>query len=252
MGILDRISTILRANINDLIDRAEDPEKMLEQILRDMESQIGEARSAVASMIAQEKELQADMEENEHLAVEWRRKAELAVGRNQDELAREALKRKNQYQSNAETYRHQWSSQVEMVAKLKDQLRQLESKYQTAYSQKDVLIARRRRAQAQAQVSQTLSGLPRLDSGAELDRMERKIRGEEARAAAYIELSGESLDNQFAALESDSEVDDELSALKAQLRGPESPQIAAPAGSGTASGTAGTTTSGTTTSETPE
>ena len=115
MGILDRISTILRANINDMLDKSEDPEKMLEQILRDMESQIGEARGAVATMIAQEKELKVDMEENERLTTEWERKAELALTRDQEDLAREALKRKNQYATNAVTYRHQWEAQVEMV-----------------------------------------------------------------------------------------------------------------------------------------
>lgn len=233
MGILDRISTILRANINDLLDKAEDPEKMLEQILRDMESQIAEARGAVASMIAQEKELQADMEENERLTGEWQRKAELAITRGQDDLAREALKRKNQYQANAETYRRQWTSQVEMVGKLKGQLRQLESKYQHSLSQKDVLIARRRRAQAQEQVSKTVSGMPRIDASAELDRMERKIRGEEARAAAYEELGDDSLDSQFAELERDAGVEDELAALKAKVRGPETSQGAPAAGAGT-------------------
>lgn len=219
MGILDRISTILRANINDLLDKAEDPEKMLEQILRDMESQIGEARNAVATMIAQEKELKQDMEENDRLTSEWQRKAELAITRSQDELAREALKRKNQYSTNADTYRTQWTAQVEMVGKLKDQLRQLESKFQQASSQKEVLIARRRRAQAQAQVSKTMSGLPRMDAAGELDRMERKIRGEEAKAAALEELGNDSLESQFEELEADSGVEDELAALKAKIRG---------------------------------
>lgn len=219
MGILDRISTIMRANINDLIDKAEDPEKMLEQILRDMESQIGEARNAVATMIAQEKELKVDMEENERLTTEWQRKAELALSRDQEDLAREALKRKNQYATNATTYRHQWEAQVEMVGKLKDQLRQLESKYQTALSQKDVLIARRRRAQAQAQVSKTISGMPKMDAASELDRMERKIRGEEAKASALAELGNDSLESQFAELEEDAGVEDELAALKAKVKG---------------------------------
>ncbi|MCC6627147.1 MAG: PspA/IM30 family protein [Chloroflexi bacterium] len=219
MGILDRISTILRANINDMLDKAEDPEKMLEQILRDMETQIGEARNAVATMIAQEKELKADMEENDRLAGEWQRKAELALTRDQDDLAREALKRKNTYASNADTYRTQWAAQKEMVVKLKDQLRMLESKYQQALSQKDVLIARRRRAQAQQQVSKTISGLPKMDATSELDRMERKIRGEEAKAEALAELGTDSLDAQFAELERDAGVDDELAALKARVKG---------------------------------
>jgi phage shock protein A len=219
MGILDRISTILRANINDMLDKSEDPEKMLEQILRDMETQIGEARNAVATMIAQEKELKVDTEENERLTTEWQRKAELALTRDQEDLAREALKRKNQYSTNAVTYRHQWEAQVEMVGKLKDQLRQLESKYQTALSQKDVLIARRRRAQAQAQVSKTISGLPKMDAASELDRMERKIRGEEAKASALAELGNDSLESQFDELEEDAGVEDELAALKAKVKG---------------------------------
>jgi phage shock protein A len=184
-----------------------------------MESQIGEARGAVATMIAQEKELKVDMEENERLTTEWQRKAELALSRDQEDLAREALKRKNQYATNAVTYRHQWEAQVEMVGKLKDQLRQLESKYQTALSQKDVLIARRRRAQAQAQVSKTISGMPKMDAASELDRMERKIRGEEAKASALAELGNDSLESQFAELEEDAGVEDELAALKAKVKG---------------------------------
>jgi phage shock protein A len=219
MGILDRVSTLLRANINDLLDKAEDPEKMLEQILRDMESQIAEARNAVATMIAQEKELKADLEENERLTVEWQKKAELAISRDNEALAREALKRKNQYAANAETYRSQWTAQVEMVNKLKDQLRQLESKYQTALSQKDVLIARRRRAQAQAQVSKTLSGMPKMDASSEIDRFERRIRSEEAKASALAELGNDSLESQFDELERDSGVEDELAALKAKVKG---------------------------------
>lgn len=219
MGILDRISTILRANINDLLDKSEDPEKMLEQILRDMEGQIGEARNAVATMIAQEKELKADMQENERLTGEWQKKAELALTRDQEDLAREALKRKNTFSTNADTYRAQWAAQVEMVAKLKDQLRLLESKYQSALSQKDVLIARRRRAQAQAQVSQTISGMPRMDATAEIDRFERRIRGEEAKAEALTELGTDSLESQFDALERDAGVEDELAALKAKVQG---------------------------------
>lgn len=218
MGILDRISTILRANVNDLLDKAEDPEKMLEQILRDMESQIGEARNAVATMIAQEKELKSDLDENETLAKEWTRKAELAVARDQDTLAREALKRKNTYAANAETYRHQWTSQVEMVAKLKSQLQQLESKYQSSLSQKEVLIARKRAAQAKIQVNKTMSGLPKLDAASEIDRFDRKIRSEEARAEALEELGQDSLESQFADLEADAGVEDELAAIKARVK----------------------------------
>jgi phage shock protein A len=159
------------------------------------------------------------MQENERLTGEWQKKAELALTRDQEDLAREALKRKNTFSTNADTYRAQWAAQTEMVAKLKDQLRLLESKYQSALSQKDVLIARRRRAQAQAQVSQTISGMPRMDATAEIDRFERRIRGEEAKAEALTELGTDSLESQFDALERDAGVEDELAALKAKVQG---------------------------------
>ncbi|HWK79487.1 MAG TPA: PspA/IM30 family protein, partial [Thermomicrobiales bacterium] len=136
MGIFDRVSNLVRANVNDLLDRAEDPEKMLEQIIRDMESGIGDARSQVAAMIAQEKELEADYEANAKLADEWGEKAKRAVAAGKDDLAREALRRKKDADENAAVYQQQLEIQKQTVAKLKSQLNQLEAKYQSTVSQK--------------------------------------------------------------------------------------------------------------------
>src|SRR5919108_49275 len=205
MGILDRMSTILRANINALLDQAEDPEKTLDQIIRDMADAIGQARGQVAEMIAQEKLLEADMERNLSLAREWGSKAELAMSRGAEDLSREALRRKIDYDRNAHAYASQLQSQQEVVAKLKHDLEQLEYKYESAVRNREAMIARHRRALAQQKVARTAAQLTTLDPTSELSRMEERIRIEEARAAALTEVQNRpSLDDQFAALEGDS------------------------------------------------
>lgn len=215
MAILDRISQLVRANVNDLIDRAEDPQKMLDQILRDMQSNITQARAQVASMIAQEKELEADLDQTKQLSAEWNDKATRAVTAGKDDLAREALRRKRDNDESSTLYAQQLDVQQQSVEKLKQQLRLLESKYQTTLSQRDTLVARQRRAQATQQVAQHVSVLSPLDPSAELDRMERKIRSNEAQAAALTELDDSSFDAQFREL-GDADIEQELQALKAQ------------------------------------
>ena len=184
MGILDRMTRLLRANVNDMIDHAEDPEKMLDQLIREMNDQMHMARGQVAAMIAQEKELQMDYDQSARMASEWDRKAELAVTQGKDDLAREALRRKRDNDDHAQVYASNLQSQQEMVTKLKTQLQQLEAKYESARANRDVLIARQRRAEAMQKVSSTMSGLKSLEPGEELDRMERRIRSNEAKALA--------------------------------------------------------------------
>jgi phage shock protein A len=253
MGILDRLSTILRANINAMLDQAEDPEKTLDQLIRDMAAAIGEARGQVAEMIAQEKLLEADMERNSNLARDWGQKAELAVSRNADDLAKEALRRKIDYDNNAQAYQSQLQAQQQIVAKLKHDLNELENKYESAVRNREALIARHRRAVAQQKVAQTAAQLTTMDPSSELSRMEQRIRMEEARAAAISEVQGrQTLEDQFAALEGDSELDRQLADLKARVSGAlppggqpaglpsgsesETPTPATPTGSGSASG----------------
>jgi phage shock protein A len=217
MGILDRMSRLIRANINDMIDRAEDPQKMLDQLIREMNDQMHMARGQVAAMIAQEKELQMDYDQAARLSAEWDRKAELAVTQNKDDLAREALRRKRDNSEHAQTYALQLQSQKEMVTKLKSQLQQLEAKYESARANRDVLIARQRRAEAVQKVSSTMSGLKSLDPGEELNRMERRIRSNEARALAEQSMADDAMSSQFAALDGDLEVEDDLQRLKARV-----------------------------------
>ncbi|CAN5716933.1 PspA/IM30 family protein [soil metagenome] len=222
MGITDRISRIVRANINELVDRAENPEVMIDQIIRDMKSGIDEARGQVATMIAQEKLLAGDLADAEKLATAWGEKADRAVTAGKDDLAREALRRKRDSTQNAELYAEQLDVQQHSVARLKEQLGQLESKYQKTSSERDSLLARQRRARVQRDVTEKISEFSPFDPTADLERMERKIRQNEAEAQAVLEMGDSSFETQFEELEMDDEIEAELAALK---------EGAAPAGS---------------------
>ncbi len=223
MGILDRISTILRSNINAILDAAEDPEKVIDQIIRDQEDGIRQARGQVAEMIAEEKRLRAEAEHNQKLAVEWGQKAELAVRRGADDLAREALRRQSDFEDNARVYHTQWTGQKEAVAKLKNALHQLEEKYEATKRQRDVLIARYRRAQTQQQIQRVAASLSITDPSAELARMEDRIRRQEALAEAHAEMAAETVETRFAELEGDDELEEKLAALKASIQAKELP-----------------------------
>lgn len=221
MGILDRMSRLIRANINDMIDRAEDPEKMLNELMREMQGSIREARQQVANMIAQEKLVEAELQEAQMDAREWERKAELAIQRDREDLAREALRRKRDAEEIASVYATQLASQQELVDKLRNQLKVLEHKYEEAESKRNLLIARHRRAQAQRRITETFSSLPDMSAMGELERMERRILSEEAHAAAMQELEEGDVEWQFAELESEPDVEAELLALKARISGNE-------------------------------
>ncbi|MDQ2683639.1 MAG: PspA/IM30 family protein, partial [Chloroflexota bacterium] len=163
MGIMDRLSRLLRANVNDMLDRAEDPELMLDQMLRDMETSIQAARGQVAAMIAQEKELSADLKETRELSAEWEEKARRAVQAGKDDLAREALRRKKDNDESTRLYEAQLQTQTQTLERMKNQLATLESKYQSTLSQRDTLIARQRRAKSQQQVADTVSTFSPMD-----------------------------------------------------------------------------------------
>jgi len=216
MGVIDRVSRLVRANVNDLLDQAEDPEIMIDQILRDMGSNISDARKQVASMIAQEKELEYERDETRKLADAWGDKAQRAVDAGKDDLAREALRRQKDYGDNATLYEQQLELQSQAVNKLKGQLSQLEAKYDQTRSQRDSLVARQKRARAQAQIAESVGGsnFSSLDPTSDLDRMERKIRSQEATSAAMLEMQDDSIDAQFAELDYDSDIEARLAALK--------------------------------------
>lgn len=214
MGLLDRVSMLVRSNLNDLLDRAEDPEKAIKQLLMDMQNQMIQVKTQVASAIADEKRLQARAEEAQRTADDWQRKAELALDKGDDDLAKQALQRRNTYATTASGLHEQWQAHSAQVQALKDGLRQLQTKMEEAEAKKELLIARHRSSKAQEQMHKTLSGIKGVGAMGEFDRLEAKVQQQEARAQAYTDLSVDSLDDKFAALEAESEVDRQLRELK--------------------------------------
>ena len=206
MGIFDRLRTVVSSNINDLINKAENPEKMLNQLLIDMNEQMIESKKAVAMAIADEKKLERDAAENKRQSEEWEKKAMLAVRSNRDDLAKEALLRKQEYEGYATQLHTQWTAQKESVEKLKESLRQLQGKIDEASRKKNILIARAKRAEAQDKINKTMSSISGNKSAFDtFERMSKKVDELEARTEAHKELedatSGASLERQFAQLE---------------------------------------------------
>ncbi len=232
MAILDRVSTILRANINDLIDRAEDPEKMIRQLIQDMENQLIQVKTGVAASIADEQRLKERWQQNQQQAEEWQRKAELAVQNGQDDLAKEALSRRNTFQQTALGFKEQYEEQARQVEQLKDALDRLESKLNEARTKKDLLIARARRASAERQIHETMARVDTTGVTGGFERMEEKVRTQEARAKALSELDHDTIDERFKQLEQQDELDEQLQQLKSKLgSGPAGQQQLPPGGS---------------------
>lgn len=217
MGILDRMSQVLRANINDMLNRAEDPEKMLNQILRDMEDAIQQGTSQVAEQIAQAKMIQHDLDDAKQQSDDWGKKAELAVTKGRDDLAKEALHRQNDYTHQVDIYQNQLAAQQNAVEKLKADLDALKAKYDDARRNKDMLIARAKRTDAQKQMAQAASKISTTDYSSELSRMQRRIEEGEARVEADKEVAKTSVDDDFAKLGSDDQLDAQLADLKKKM-----------------------------------
>jgi phage shock protein A len=215
MGMFERLKTVISSNINALISKAEEPEKMLNQMIIDMNEQLIESKKAVAMAIADEKKLERDMIENKTKADEWEKKAMLAVRAGRDDLAKEALLRKQEFEGYAAQLSQQWEAQKQSVEKLKEALRQLQTKIEEANRKKNILIARAKRAEAQQRINETMSTLSGNKSAFEtFERMERKVDEIEASAEAMKELdeasSGATLEKQFAQLESSPQAADAL------------------------------------------
>ncbi len=215
MGIFDRLKTVISSNMNALISKAENPEKMLNQMIIDMNQQLIDSKKAVAMAIADEKRLEREVIENKAKAEEWEKKAMLAVRAGRDDLAKEALLRKQEHESYSGQLGTQWQAQKESVEKLKESLRQLQSKIEEASRKKNILIARAKRAEAQEKINQTMSSIAGNKSAFDtFDRMAKKVDELEARTEAQKELedasSGASLEKQFALLESSPTAADSL------------------------------------------
>jgi phage shock protein A len=221
MGIFSRIGTLLKSNINEVISKAEDPEKMLNQVLTDMKQQLIEAKKQVAVSIADEKRLRKQVEDERGKGKDWERKAMMAVRAGDDVLAREALSRKTEHDASTEALDKQWHLQKQAVDKLKDQLRMLNNKIEEAKRKKHILIARKKRAEAQQTIQATMSGLSDTSAFETFDRMANKIDQMEAEAEAAGEiageLSGDTLERKFDQLEAGHGADHALAELKAKM-----------------------------------
>ncbi len=221
MGILDRFTTMLRSNINDLISRAENPEKMLNQLIVDMRSQLDKARQQVAQSIADEKKLEADSIAMGKQAEDWERRAMLAVQENRDDLAKQALVRYNEALQGAQQLHETWVKSKQETEALKASLRQLNDKIEEAKRKKNILIARARRAEAQQRIQDTLAGMGDKSAFESFERMQEKIEASERKAVASAELqqelTGDTLQRQFEQLEYHGSSDQQLLELKAKM-----------------------------------
>ncbi|MDA3941320.1 MAG: PspA/IM30 family protein [Spirochaetia bacterium] len=207
MGLFSRFGQMLKSNINDMISKSENPEKMLSQIIIDMNQQLIESKKSVASSIADEKRLERQMRNNKSLSKEWEEKAMLAVKAGKDDLAKEALLRKQEFDNLYNQYKPQWETQHEAVEKLKTALRQLQQKIEEAQRKKNLLVARSKRAHAQKKMQDTVSGLSDNSAFEVFDRMTAKVERLEAENEATLEISEIennelNLEKQFAELES--------------------------------------------------
>jgi phage shock protein A len=221
MGIFDRFSTLLRSNINDLISRAENPEKMLNQLITDMRTQLAKAKTQVAGAIADEKKLESDALAMKKQAEEWERRAMLAVQEGRDDLAKQALGRYNESLQGAQQLHETWVKSKQETEALKLSLRQLNDKIEEAKRKKNILIARARRAEAQQRIQQTMAGMSDKSAFESFERMAEKIESNERKAIAAAELheefTGDALARQFEVLEYHGSADQQLLELKQKM-----------------------------------
>ncbi|HUO28874.1 MAG TPA: PspA/IM30 family protein [Bryobacteraceae bacterium] len=216
MALLERVSTLIRANLNDLIDKAEDPEKMIKQVILDMQNQLMQVKTQVAIAIADEHVLEKKLQESEEKVTEWNRKAEMAVDKKQDDLARVALERAVSYRHMADGFREQVADQKVQVENLKTALQKLEQKLAEAQAKKDLLIAQHRRARAAAKATDAQFATSDQSTGATFERMQDKVRHSEAVSQAKAELFKDDVGERLAALEKEDQIEKMLAELKAK------------------------------------
>ena len=220
MAIFQRLKTLIKSNVNHWINKSEDAEKMLNQMLLDMQQQLIQAKQQVAVAIADEKKLRKQFETESNLSKSWEEKAMLAVNAGNDSLAKQALERKNEHSNTAKGFEQQWIGQQKSVEQLKNALKGLQSKIEDAKRKKNLLVARAKRAEAQKTISETMSGLSQNSAVDTINRMEEKIDKMEAEASATSELANEiavdDLEQQFKQLET-TETDSALDDLKKKM-----------------------------------
>jgi len=216
MALLERVSTLIRANLNDMIDKAEDPEKMIKQVILDMQNQLLQVKTQVAIAIADQHLLEKKQKENEEKTTEWMRKAELAVSKKEDDLARGALHRVESYREMTAGFTQQVADQKAQVENLKTALRKLEQKLEEARAKADVLVAQHRRARAVGKAQDARAAIGSNSKSAAFDRMKRKVEQSEAVGHAKSEMDTDDIEDRFMAIEKSDRIEQLLAEMKAR------------------------------------
>jgi phage shock protein A len=218
MALLERVSTLIRANLNDLVDKAEDPEKMIKQIILDMQNQLLQVKTQVAISIADLHVLEKKQQDNQDSEQQWLRRAEMAVDKKEDGLARAAVERAMSYKSMAESFQQQVEDQKVQVENLKSALLKLQQKLAEAQTKSEMLVAQHRRSRAIGKASDASIAIGDDSHAAAFDRMKHKVQHTEAAAQAKAELVADDVDDRFAALEKESEIDRLLAEIRARRK----------------------------------
>lgn len=221
MGIFSRFSDIVNSNINALLDKAEDPEKMVRLIIQEMEDTLVEVRSTSAKTLANKKEIAAQISKLEWQAEDWQAKAELALSKDREDLARAALVEKKKAQDHADVLKRELSLVEEQIAKLQDEVAQLQEKLADAKARQKAIVLRQKTAASRLEVKRNLDSSKVDDAMHRFEQYERKIDDLESQVEAY-DLGKNNLADEFAALEAADKIDDELAALKSKLKAKES------------------------------
>lgn len=217
MALLERVGTLIRANLNDMVDRAENPEKLLKQVILDMQNQFLQVKTQVAIAIADLHLLEKKKKENSDKEVEWMRKAELAVDKKQDDLARAALDRALGYKQFTASFDEQIADQRAQVEILKGALQKLDAKLAEAHAKADLLIAQSRRARSMEKATSAQLSVDDRNKVATLERMKHRIQRAEAVSQARVEIvAGDDIEHRLAVLEKDDQIDKMLTDMKAR------------------------------------
>jgi phage shock protein A len=221
VSFFQRVNDIINSNINDLLDRLEDPERMIKQIIREMEENISQSKEGVIEAIAREKQLLKELESHRRQSQSWQEKAQTALEAEKEDLARAALARKKEIDAVIANLEPAWESAYATSERLKTQLRKLENKLEDAKRKRSALLARQRAAEARQQMGRTLNKFQvSLDAQTKFDHMEDKIADMEARTEAAAELEDDSsaLERELLQMEIDQDVEAELKALKIKIK----------------------------------
>ncbi|MEM7773200.1 MAG: PspA/IM30 family protein [Cyanobacteria bacterium P01_A01_bin.37] len=224
MSLVDRMARLIRATANSWLGKSEDPEKMLQQVVTDMDNDLISLRQSVAQAIATQKRTERQASQSSSVAEEWYRRAELAIKQGEDSLAKEALARRKAYLETANALTAQLDEQANVVTEMKANMRKLEGKLSEAKVKRDMYIARARSAKASQQLNEMLGGMG-TGSSVAFERMGERVAEMEAKAEAIAELNSDGLEKKFAALEGSGDLDAELAALKTKLASSDDRQL---------------------------